>query len=1048
MRVKFKMLNCDVAKNNHQQRHTQSIALSMIDNRGFILSRPCILPRRCPSQMSSVCRGCGESFRQDYLRRKHLALKPVCQAAHDHFIAQLSESQLRDADFDDPEQWGPPGLHDPEPRDDFLPPPDYEYTGRIDDFPVPGSPSTERPSKRTRSGTLDKSSLVKVEIRPFPNAATVIRKKQPIPWEEHVSSHLNIKMIDLFKVKCKFQHQATEAKGLWPEYPFRDQNDWSIAHWLGTSGLSKQLVNMFLKTSWIQSMPSTLGDTNITLKPSFSSADELYQRIDCLPGGPEWKEKSFVMPEAPEEGPITFYWRDPVECLAYLQANPVFRGNMNYVPVEQYADEERLNRIFSEPHTAKWVHRMQALYPTDSINGILLASDDTHLTNFSGDKKDHPVLISSTHISKSVRAKPGRRAFMLMARIPHCKFAKLKYKTATEAAQIPGILQARLFHHCMTIATQSLQAMDKTPVEMVDSYGDVRKERCFLAGYIADLKEQKMIGCIHNDHCVCCLAEKSDLGTNQHCEPRTQQSILDRIHEVQAENPNATLWEYVKASKKKQLFGVDKPFWEGLPHVDICEVLCSDVLHGLHKAFKDHTAKWTTNIVGDSEFDQRMRQLPKFPGFRHFTQGISKISQWSGKEHKDLQRYFLGAAMGCINPDMTKAIRAELDFIYTAQFKSITKEDLDLMDDFIDIYHDHKDIFHELGGRDDENYDIPKLHNRQHFRNCIERLGTTDNYNTETSERYHIEIAKRAWKATNHRNYVIQMCLWLERQEKVYQRAAYLHWLQNDFSDSDDDPDPDPDTEESEPNEDASLDIDKSEPEVENVHHVVLTKNPAMKRKTVEDIASLYKLPELRNRIMDYCSKNPDVPSHPIDWRYLDVWSQVKVRKPEILELDSIMKDDSYQRILARLKTDSNDFPCFQTVLVDPDPDSGEIRLDGIQGFRIAQIRLIFRRCNASKLEQSLAYVEWFTNPTSSKWDDASQMFSVDRKFEGLDRRQSSGVIELDSIVQHCPLLPRMGKEAEKLVPGKQITGDNCMELCDKFRVNCFHDQFAYKTLW
>ena len=27
---------------------------------------------------------------------------------------------------------------------------------------------------------------------------------------------------------------------------------------------------------------------------------------------------------------------------------------------------------------------------------------------------------------------------------------------------------------------------------------------------------------------------------------------------------------------------------------------------------------------------------------------------------------------------------------------------------------------------------------------------TTDNYNTETSEHYHIDVAKRAWVATNH----------------------------------------------------------------------------------------------------------------------------------------------------------------------------------------------------------------------------------------------------------------------------------------------------------
>jgi hypothetical protein len=53
-------------------------------------------------------------------------------------------------------------------------------------------------------------------------------------------------------------------------------------------------------------------------------------------------------------------------------------------------------------------------------------------------------------------------------------------------------------------------------------------------------------------------------------------------------------------------------------------------------------------------------------------------------------------------------------------------------------------------------------------------LGTTDNYNTDTSEHYHIDVAKKAWAATNHKNVVPQMLKWLDHQEKLFQNAAYL----------------------------------------------------------------------------------------------------------------------------------------------------------------------------------------------------------------------------------------------------------------------------------
>ena len=62
---------------------------------------------------------------------------------------------------------------------------------------------------------------------------------------------------------------------------------------------------------------------------------------------------------------------------------------------------------------------------------------------------------------------------------------------------------------------------------------------------------------------------------------------------------------------------------------------------------------------------------------------------------------------------------------------------------------------------------IPKLHSLVHYAESIRNLGTTDNYNTEVFERLHIDCAKKAWRASNHRNVRPQMTKWLERQEKI-----------------------------------------------------------------------------------------------------------------------------------------------------------------------------------------------------------------------------------------------------------------------------------------
>jgi hypothetical protein len=94
-----------------------------------------------------------------------------------------------------------------------------------------------------------------------------------------------------------------------------------------------------------------------------------------------------------------------------------------------------------------------------------------------------------------------------------------------------------------------------------------------------------------------------------------------------------------------------------------------------------------------------------------------------------------------------------------------------------------------------------------------------------------------------------------------------------------------------------------------------------------------------------------------------------------------------------------------------------------------------------------MAYVQWFTNPTASQVNDASQFFRVSKKYNQEGERIGE-VINIEDIIQPCPLTPQFGRHAVDIVPGVDIDGDCCLDLCDKFYVNCFHDQLAYQTLW
>lgn len=92
-----------------------------------------------------------------------------------------------------------------------------------------------------------------------------------------------------------------------------------------------------------------------------------------------------------------------------------------------------------------------------------------------------------------------------------------------------------------------------------------------------------------------------------------------------------------------------------------------------------------------------------------------------------------------------------------------------------------------------------------------------DGFNTELSERLHIDFAKQGYHAGNHWDYIAHMMTWLHRQEAVYLRRSFLVWLEaQDRNDSgpettSDDPadshleDPDDAEDESESEEDSFM---------------------------------------------------------------------------------------------------------------------------------------------------------------------------------------------------------------------------------------------------
>ena len=299
-----------------------------------------------------------------------------------------------------------------------------------------------------------------------------------------------------------------------------------------------------------------------------------------------------------------------------------------------------------------------------------------------------------------------------------------------------------------------------------------------LAAYLADYPEQCLVACCMENRCPLCKIEPNARGDNVRGPKHDTTESWDLL--VQHESQSSTALR--QEMKTISLHPVYPPFWKDLPHADIFQVFTPDLLHQLHKGvFKEHLVKWSVAIIGDEEINARFKCMTSHPGLRQFKIRISSVSQWTRKEHKEMQKVFLGLIAGGAEPCFIRAVQAVTDFIFYLSLRSHTLCTLRALESVLDEFHANKDVFIELGGRQVMHFNIPKVHLMQHYVELIQHFGLVDGFNTESPERLHIDYAKEAYCASNRKDFIMQMTVWLQRQESIDCFDMYLDWKKREY---------------------------------------------------------------------------------------------------------------------------------------------------------------------------------------------------------------------------------------------------------------------------
>jgi len=481
---------------------------------------------------------------------------------------------------------------------------------------------------------------------------------------------------------------------------------------------------------------------------------------------------------------VELWRRDPVECVKELFSNPVFKDKIQYKPRRVYTNKSRTERVYGEMWMGEWWWKTQVrrfktrgvraidtgqkkLPNGATIAAVILGSDKTNLTRFSGDKFAWPVYLTVGNIDKGTRRKTSENTVILLGYLPVAKLDKIH---PSERSAV----QHQLFHNCMKELLQPLVKAGTNGVEILCSDGNVRLVFPILSAYLADHPEQCLVACCKENRCPKCLVPRLERGNVAQSQLR---DVNETLEILQAAFLNM---DDTDRFGTHGLRPVD-PFWKNLPHCDIFSTFTPDLLHQLHKGiFGDHVSKWARKTVpGQDEVDRRFKSMTSHPSLRHFQKGITLVSQWTGQEYKELEKVFLGVIAGATDGAIVSAVRAALDFIYYAHFECHTDSTLKRLEAAWTDFHEKKSIFIDHGVR--EQFNIPKLHSMQHYLHMIKSHGTADNFNTELPERLHIDIAKDAFDHTNKREYIAQMRLRLQRHEAIRKFTAYLQWTVKDY---------------------------------------------------------------------------------------------------------------------------------------------------------------------------------------------------------------------------------------------------------------------------
>ncbi|KAI5987639.1 hypothetical protein EDD15DRAFT_2371999 [Pisolithus albus] len=841
-------------------------------------------------------------------------------------------------------------------------------------------------------------------------------------------------------------------------FPFASQQEWQFASWLLRSRLSLTAIDSLLAL-----------DIGIPL--SFRTGKQLRARAEVLPSGPAWLCEE-MEPESPTKHPVRLFYRQPLECLQSLLSHPLLAPHISFVPRKVWTSAARVCRIYDEWLSGDRAWEIQDALPRGAtVLGVVLSSDKTNISVMTGNRVAHPVLISLANIDASIRSKTSLHGYLLLALLPIPKFV---HKTT----RVRGLLQDRLIHQALNRVLTPLKTAATVGIMMSDPAGNLRYCYTPLASWIADTPEECLIAATSPKASPITTATSKNFGDPFRHPPRTSSITLSAIQRACAEQDPFDYKNFIKVIRALRLNGVVEPVWKGWPLSEPSDFITPEPLHHFHRFSWDHDTRWCILATGAAEFDYRFSLLQTLVGYRAFEDGVSKLKQVTGRDHRAVQRYIVGVIAGSVPRRFLTAIRSLMDFRYLAQAPMFTDDSLTELASALQDFYDNKDAITAAGARKDS-WEIPKLELLQSIVPSIRLSGAVMQWSADPTEHAHVQEIKVPARAGNNRDYYNQIARHLDRAEKClrFDIATYMESKRGEEdlrvdeiegNETEQDKEHEPDEEEFPTDHLAATRspinyftiadalVRGCIPNAPRPYRTFSTATTAFHlstkpslRLSVDEAAAVFNLPDLRAAISEYLHRlESGMPhrvsgvrsqqDHQLPFDRLQIWCKVRVQQ---MRYHSRQTPDTPQTLRAFHPSTVNPHGLYDAAIVNADPDS-DWPQRGLEGHSVVQLRMIFRPLHSELLA---AYVQRFDvvaqQGNTNNRNAGTGMYLVRRAVRSNGSRIGD-VLPITLIRSPAHLIPHFGKEAHS-----RLTSQTSYELSSDFWLNKYWSKEFYYAL-